>query len=110
MRLVRRAAVQVQPRRVHVYNVGCPKTGTTTVSRMFPVYRAAHECNPEGMLPFATAVLNGELASDAPKVRRALRYRSVRFHLEVDAASFLTPFTSTLVELYPKARFVLTIR
>jgi hypothetical protein len=39
-----------------------------------------------------------------------MRYRGARYYLEVDAANFLTPLTSTLVRMYPNARFVLTIR
>jgi hypothetical protein len=106
----RRLAGHLRPRRFQVFNVGNAKTGTTTVPRMFDAYRSSHECDAQLMRPLAAAVLRGELAPDAPRVRRAFRRRSLRFHLEVDAANFLTPFVGMLTELYSDAKFVLTIR
>jgi len=103
-------AAHVRPRRLRIYNVGCPKTGTTTVPRMFADYRAGHEWAALQFLPIATAVLTGELRADAPRARRALRYRSLRYHMEIDAANFLTPVAGTLANLYPDAKFVLTVR
>lgn len=100
----------LRPRRFRLFNVGNSKTGTTTVPRMFSMYRASHECDADRMRTLAAAALRGELAADAPRVRWELRRRSVRYKLELDAANFLTPFVGTLATLHGDAKFVLTIR
>ena len=110
IRRLRRLPGHLRPRRLRVYGIGLGKSGTTSLARMFGMYRAAHEVDARRLLPVATAVLQGELATDSARVRAELRRRSLRFHLEVDAAPFLMPFAEALALLYPDGRFVLTIR
>jgi hypothetical protein len=77
---------------------------------MFTGYRATHEIDFAHLVPITAGVLTGEVDADSTRVRAALRRRSVRFHLDVDVASFLTPFAGTLASLYEDAKFVLLIR
>ena len=107
-RRLRRLPAHVRPRRLHLYGVGHGKTGTTSLARMFAQYRSDHQLDNARFVPITIAALNGEVA--AGLVRRELRRRSWRFHLEVDVASFLAPFAATLAGMYPDAKFVLTIR
>src|SRR5206468_1796738 len=110
MRHVRRLPGHLRPRRLRIYGIGLGKSGTTTLARMFDNYRAGHEVDAARLLPLATAVLNDEIAQDSRRVRRELRRRSVRFHLDVDSAPFLTPFAPILAGLFPDAQFVLALR
>jgi hypothetical protein len=70
---LRRAPAHLQRRRFRIFNVGNPKTGTTTIPQMFAAYRSGHEWGAEAMLPVATAVLEGNLASDSLTARRGGR-------------------------------------
>ena len=110
IRRVRRLPGHLRPRRLRVYGTGHGKSGTTSLARMFGMYRAAHEVDARRILPVATAIVDGELAADAARVKVALRRRSRRFHLEVDSAAFLMPCTEALVGLFTDAKFVLLIR
>jgi hypothetical protein len=93
-----------------VYGIGNPKSGTTTIARMFSSYRTEHEVDARRFVALTTAYLRGELDPHGPRAKAALRWRSARYNLEVDGANFLTPFAGTAAQLYPDAKFVLTIR
>jgi hypothetical protein len=95
-------------RRLQVYVVGLGGTGTTTLCDIFEHYRAAHEVDRRRMLPIANAARTGRLS---PARRRwELRRRNLRFGLEVDSAAFLTLFVPDLARMYPRARFVVSVR
>jgi len=110
LRRVRSLPGHLRRRRLHLYGVGLGKSGTTTLTRMFSEYRAAHEVGAERFVPVTVGVLSGQYAPDSRRVRFELRRRDVRFHLEVDSAHFLNPVAETLASLFPEARFVLTLR
>jgi hypothetical protein len=86
------------------------KSGSTSVARMFGQYRSAHELDAKRLLPISTAILEGTLPVDGPRVRAELRRRSWRFQLDVDSAPFLNPLTPGLVRTFDDARFVLVLR
>jgi glycosyltransferase involved in cell wall biosynthesis len=109
-RVVERAPAHLARRRFRLYGIGNPKSGTTTIAGMFSSYRAAHEVDARRFVPLATSVIRGDTDPGGPAVRKALRWRSARYNLEVDGANFLTPFASTIAQLYTDAKFVLTIR
>jgi hypothetical protein len=77
---------------------------------MFGWYRAAHEIDRKRMQAVATRVLLGELDPGSARVRTELRRRSVRYHLEVDVAGYMSVFGATLADMYTDAMFVLLIR
>jgi hypothetical protein len=60
------------------------------------------------MAPYAAAATLG--TQDPEALRIALLDRRERLRLEVDVAGFLNPLVDQLVELFPDARFILTIR
>jgi len=96
-------------RRFHLYGVGTPKSGTTSLSSLLgsPV-RSAHE--PEH---FPTSDLlqrwQARLINDE-ELLETLRERDQRLDLEVEASHLLSDFTPQLVRAFPEAKFILTIR
>lgn len=101
----------LRPRRIHVYGVGPPKSGTTSLARAFSPYRSAHEAHLEDTVQLAQAKL---LEGMSPReVRRQLwkrdrRDRRERFECESNA--LLAYFVEELKELFPKAVFICTVR
>ena len=94
---------------MRLYGVGLGRTGTTSLAGMFrSQFRARHEADARRLIPIAAGRLEG--SSDDRVVRKALIARSHRLALEVDVAGFLFPLAADLAQLYPDARFVLTIR
>ena len=58
---VRRIGGHLRPRRLRLHGVGNGKSGTTSLTRMFGAYRAAHEIDRNRMHALAASVLRGEL-------------------------------------------------
>ena len=98
----------LRPRRIHVFGVGAPKTGTYSVYRMFANYRAAHEAHPGETLRIIQGKREGALSRK--EFRSKLKWRTRRWRLEVEAAHFLIYLVDDLVELYPAAKFICTVR
>lgn len=87
-----------------MFVVGLPKTGSTTLAELFQRYRSGHEYRFEAM---AERLAAG--ATDA-ELRSLLLARDAEAALELDAATFHHFYVSTLVDLFPDARFILPIR
>ena len=107
---LQRVSGHLRQRRFRLYGVGNGKSGTRSLAQMFDFYRSGHEVDFARLAILAAGVLTGDIQADSPRVRAALRRRSVRFHLDVDVAGFLSPFAGTLALLYSDAKFVLLIR
>jgi Sulfotransferase domain len=105
-----RARGHLRRRQLDLFVVGCGKSGTTSLARMFDDYRSGHEVGATRLLPLSTDVLVGRRSPDSSRAKFELRRRHVRYKLEVDSAPFLVPFARTLARIYPHARFVLPIR
>lgn len=96
-------------RRFRLYNVGIPKTGTTSVAALFRQhYRAAHEYQFQETVEHVTAWHNGTISPGA--FRAFLLRRDVEGTLEVDSSSFNHYYLDILIEEFPDARFVFTVR
>lgn len=94
--------------KLQVFGSGLPKTGTTSLARMFSkAFRCAHEQGQE-ILPHVCAYLNGEV--DRDQVFKLLIHRIERLDLEVDVASYLCHFVEPLAKRYTEAKFVITVR
>lgn len=106
----RHVAAHFRPRRLWLYGVGNGKSGTTSLARMFGNYRSGHEVDAEHMRVLAAETFRGELDVDSARVRRVLRYRNWRHHLEVDVAGNLSPFVGPATQLFPDSRVVLLVR
>lgn len=94
--------------KLQVFGAGLPKTGTTSLAKIFAGnYSAEHE-KGLAILPFVSAYLMGE--TDRRQVAELLFDRVDQLGLEVDVASYLCHFIEPLAERYSEARFVLTVR
>jgi len=98
----------LRPRRIHVYGVGAPKTGTVSLARLFEHFRSGHERHPAESLRIIQGERSGEL--DREDVLRALRSRDRRRRLEVESAHFLVHLAEYLRDLYPESKFICTVR
>ncbi len=98
-----------RPRRFHAYTVGLIKTGTTSFSRMFERrFRSRHEYLAAEVYPVIEAWVTGR-ANEAV-VRTFLRERDRSGALEMDSAGFHFRWIALLVDEFPEARFVVTLR
>jgi len=96
-------------RRLHLIGIGSSKTGTVSLAAIFEQeYRTAHEADVGELEDLLRAEQRGEMTSDA--VAAALEVRDARLRLEVDSNQLNQPFTPHLVRLFPRARFVFTVR
>jgi hypothetical protein len=85
------------------FGVGCAKTGTNSLARMFARgYRSAHEPQKHALL----ALILDRDAQFAAAVRKLLD----PLDLEMNASQLNGYIVGTLVALYPEAKFVLTLR
>jgi hypothetical protein len=90
-----------------VFGVGCAKTGTNSLSGMFERhYRSAHEPQADALIDL---ILEQQKLSRA-QFRQAVRDLLDPLDLEVNASQLNGYIVRTLVALYPRAMFVLTLR
>jgi hypothetical protein len=95
-------------RRFRAFGVGIPKTGTTSIAGLFANYRSAHEYRgPETMEAIARHK-TGQI--DREQFRSFVLHRDREGALEMDSASLSFAYVDILVEEFPDARFIFTIR
>ncbi len=96
-------------RRLRLFGIGSPKSGTHSLEAVFAAhYRTAHE--PEALVLVELLVAVAEGRAETADLRRYLRSRERRLRLEVNSAGLNGLVVEHLVEVVPAARFVLTIR
>lgn len=94
-------------RRCHAYGIGIERTGTTFLASVFnESYRAQHEIE----WYFLADVYAGKHDLDEHEIRQWLRDRDRTLRLEFESCHILGPFVEYLVDLFPEAYFILTIR
>ncbi len=99
----------LRPRRIHAYNLGAGRTGTTTVARIFgDSYRSAHESRPAETIALLEEYWAGKASEQ--EVRETLRDRDRRHRYEFESSPYLGPFAEHLADIFPTAKFVLTVR
>lgn len=99
----------LRPRRLHAYNLGAGRTGTTTVADIFsPSYRSAHEPMARETIGLLEQYWRGELTPE--EAREALRARDRVRRIEFESSPFLGPFADLLPRIFPDAKFLLTVR
>ena len=99
----------LRPRRFHAYGVGASKTGTTSIAKMFEEkYRTGHEHHLETTVSLIRGKMNGSLSRK--EIISALKDRENQMRLECESNSLLAYLSSELAELFPRARFILTVR
>lgn len=96
-------------RKCHVYCVGAAKTGTTSISHVYSqCMRAAHEPEVTQTTNLVVEFLQNNISEST--VRKELQQRDKRLFLELESShplGYLAPF---LTDIYPEARFVVTVR
>ena len=98
-----------QPRPVHVYGIGAPKTGTKSIAAIFGAsFRSMHEARYHQFLDVLPRRMSGEMGDE--EARLWLRERDATLWLECEAAHPLAWFAAPLAAEFPKARFILTVR
>ena len=96
------------PKRVHVFTVGLPRTGSTSLYTLFANFRAGNEFLERETIVHLVQRHRGEITPAA--FERYLRRRHVEGDLEMDSASFHHFYLDVLVRDYPDARFIMTVR
>lgn len=97
-------------RRIHVYGVGCPKSGTQSLARMFAgSYRSTHEPFAQQLIAHILAV--AEHSDQAPRRLADFVRRIESEHAwEMNSSQLNVYFLDQLVAEHLDARFILTIR
>lgn len=98
----------VRPRRFHAFGIGMPKTGTQSLAAIFSGYRAWHEPAREEFMQIIMARANGALTETT--TRDAVRRLDRRMWLELNSSWINYMLLDILLEAYPRAKFVLTLR
>ncbi|MCC7193404.1 MAG: hypothetical protein IT444_11540 [Phycisphaeraceae bacterium] len=98
----------LRPKRFEAFCVGLPRAGTHSVAAMFSGYRAAHEPGGESFLKEILRYTNGTI--EPSEMTNLLRRRNRQQWLEMESAPFDVFIVELLVELFPKANFILTTR
>jgi hypothetical protein len=100
---------QVQPRKIHAFCLGTPKSGTTSLAGMFRAnYRADHEPERASIVDAMHAHYNGQLSDEA--LCQYLKKRDKRLWLEIESNCFLGYRPDLLYRVYPHAKYILTVR
>jgi hypothetical protein len=104
--IVKRA---IKYRKFHIYCVGTAKSGTHSIAHMFDnKLCVGHEPEGDELLDVVFDTLAGSLSET--ELNRYLLARDRRLWLEVDSSQLNYFFLVGLVELFPDAKFILTIR
>lgn len=97
------------PRRFQAYSIGLERTGTTYLANIFKRHcRSCHEPEWEDLANKYLSV-NQQLLSRYDLVE--FLYQRDRFlRLELESSHVLAPFAGLLSEIFPRSKFILTIR
>lgn len=88
--------------------MGIAKTGSTSMAGIFARYRSAHEFMSRESAEVIGRHASGEMSREA--LTDFVRRRDVLGRLEMDSASFNYSFADILVDEFPSALFIVTIR
>lgn len=94
----------LRPRRIHVYGVGAPKTGTVSLSRLFGHFRTAHEAHLEQTVSLIQSDFSRK------KLRDHLHRRDRKWRLECEVGYPLVYVCGALSAAFPDAKFICTVR
>ncbi len=99
----------LRPRRIHAFNLGAGRTGTTAVTSIFSdSFRAGHETHVAKTVELLSEYLS-DSASDR-EVKKELISRDRKWRLEFESSPFLAGFAPLLAEVFPEAQFLVTVR
>ena len=95
-------------RQFHVYNVGIPKTGTTSIANLFREYKTGHEFMFGETVEHIIAYYDRRIATET--FRKYIRFRDCKGKFEMDSSSFNHYYLDILEEEFPDVKFIFTIR
>lgn len=95
------------PRRFHAFCVGLPKTGTTSIGTIFERYRSSKQPGSELEL-LGCDLRDGRATQD--EAREFIARRDADAQLEMDPASANWAIAGLLRDMYPRAKFIVTLR
>ncbi|MGR5237548.1 sulfotransferase [Vibrio alfacsensis] len=102
-------ALSFRPRKTHVFCLGAAKTGTTSIAQIYNgVIRSAHE--PEVVKTTEQVMANLAKTMSGQQCKTWLKRRDRRLNLELESSHPLGYLSPYLVELFPQAKFIVTIR
>lgn len=100
---------RLRDRRTHAFCVGTAKSGTHSIATLLAgSLRVAHE--PHAMMLINALKETSFYAVPPAKFDCLLERRDRILGLELESSHLLGPFVSTLVGLFPEARFILPVR
>ena len=99
----------INPRKTHLYCVGTAKSGTHSIAAIFGnQLRSAHEPESEEVIDTILNIAAGKI--NTQEIHQYILKRDQRLWLEIDSSQLNFFLLNELVNLFPKAKFILTIR
>lgn len=98
----------VQKRKFHSFCVGTPKSGTTSIPSMFSNYRTYHEITDTFLISLIRKSLDKQISIN--ELESIFKKRDKRMWLEMDSSHYNAFFVGVLHNIYPQAKFILTLR
>jgi translation initiation factor 2 beta subunit (eIF-2beta)/eIF-5 len=96
-------------RKNQIYCVGLPRSGTHSLAHLFGTHFCSkHEPLSGPTVKFCMGVANNKVSNS--EVEKVLKMRDLFLNLEVEAAHYLFIFVPYLADLFPDAKFILTVR
>lgn len=96
-------------RKFHAFCIGLPRSGTHTIACLFNgYYAAAHEPDPKETI-IRIMDWNYRKSSKA-EMLKFLSFRDRTFYLDLESSHYLHHIVDLLVEKFPQAKFILTVR
>jgi hypothetical protein len=96
-------------RRMQAYGIGPAKTGTTSLYGIFDAnFRAAHEPDRVALIRMFQRDEAGDVSRE--ELIEFLRKRDRKLQLEMDSSAMNRRYAALMAELFPAARFIMTVR
>lgn len=96
-------------RRTHIYCVGTAKSGTNSLASLYQgELRTHHEADAKRVINLILGRRQGTVSSDT--LREELRKRDRSYMLDLDSSQINYFYLPELLELFPQAKFLLTLR
>ena len=99
----------LRPRRIHAYNLGAGRTGTTAITSIFSdTFRSEHEAHVATTVELLSKYWSESVTER--EVRRRLVARDRKWRLEFESSPFLAGFARLLADIFSEAQFLITVR
>jgi Sulfotransferase domain len=95
-------------RQFHVYGVGLARTGTTSIAAIFGQYQSEHDFMFEETMSQIAGWQEGQVSHEL--FEKFILDRDRQGQLELDSACFNHHFLHILIEHFPEAKYIFTVR